>query len=246
MGRIYQDRCCAFVDFLGFKNFISNKDPDVIYDILNTVSQAVEGGAGHIFNDIKFQLFSDNIFLTAPNTAQGMKDLIEQVFQLSLTALEKGALLRGAITIGNVSQNDENNIVFGPGLIKAYELESQLAKYPRVIFSKKAMDFIKSENMDNFKSERLRQADDGAWFIDIFCKKILDYYGNWEGTFKPIIESFLSNNIDNPSIFEKVRWFAEYYNSTLYDEVGWFKGMLEKQLDGETINLNTISLPGWK
>jgi len=246
MGRIYQERCCAFVDFLGFKNFISNKEPNVIYEILSKVTDAVEGGANHVFDGLKFQAFSDNIFITAPYTKQGMEDLIEQVFWLTHTALEKGAFVRGGITTGKVSQNDDNNIVFGPALIKAYELESQIAKYPRVIFSKTAMDFVESMNMKQFKSDRLRQADDGAWFIDIFCKKIHAYYEDWEETFKPIIEGFLIDNIDNPPVFEKVRWFAEYYNSILYDEVGWFKGILEKELDGEPVSLNTISLPGWK
>lgn len=246
MGRIYQERCCAFIDFLGFKSFIFEKDPDVIYKILQKITDAVNGGVNHVFNDLKFQLFSDNIFITAPKSQEGIKDLIEQVFQLTLTALENGAFVRGGITIGDVSQNDKNNIVFGPALIKAYELESQIAKYPRVIFSKSAINYINSENIENFKSQRLRQADDGAWFVDIFNDKADEYYENWKAEFKPIIENALSNNIDNPRVFEKIRWLAEYYNAKLYDDVGSLRGIYEKSVDGVDIDLDTIKLPGWK
>ncbi|MEH6309063.1 hypothetical protein RYH73_25655 [Olivibacter sp. CPCC 100613] len=56
--------------------------------------------------------------------------------------LEKGVLIRGDITLGNIIQK-ENGIVFGQGLIHAYILETKNAKYPRLVLSNK---LIKSLN----------------------------------------------------------------------------------------------------
>ena len=54
-----------------------------------------------------------------------------------ITALEQsllsqyGLLLRGGIAVGKPYQ--DNEVVYGPGLVKAYALESKYAVYPRVI-----------------------------------------------------------------------------------------------------------------
>lgn len=45
--------------------------------------------------------------------------------------LQYGLLLRGGIAVGKLYHDGE--IVYGPGLVKAYELESKLAIYPRII-----------------------------------------------------------------------------------------------------------------
>ena len=49
--------------------------------------------------------------------------------------MSKGILLRGGITVGQLCHKD--NIVYGPAMVEAYELESKSAIYPRVIVSEK-------------------------------------------------------------------------------------------------------------
>jgi hypothetical protein len=51
------------------------------------------------------------------------------IFQMACAL--QGFLLRGGITIGDIVHDDE--VVFGPGLNRAYELESQVARMPRII-----------------------------------------------------------------------------------------------------------------
>nr|WP_317187917.1 hypothetical protein [Acinetobacter gerneri] len=44
-------------------------------------------------------------------------------------------LLRGALTIGEIYHDE--NMVFGPAMVEAYELESKVAEFPRIILHDK-------------------------------------------------------------------------------------------------------------
>ena len=216
MGRVYQERCCAFVDFLGFKELVKNKNPEDIYKIIWELSDFNQAGRKDLSGDMEYQAFSDNIFINTPSTSEGLIALIVQVRWLTLTALEKGAFIRGGITIGNISQNEQNSILFGPALIEAYELESKIALYPRIILSKSAVSLLKENYKDQIIEQQICQSQDGVWYIHLFNDSLQDVYGDWQKTFKPIIERALKENIDNPNVFKKIRWFAEYYNCLLY------------------------------
>jgi len=51
---------------------------------------------------------------------------------------EDGTLIRGATTIGDIYVNDR--LIFGPALIRAYELERGVASYPRIILDSRVFD----------------------------------------------------------------------------------------------------------
>jgi hypothetical protein len=55
-----------------------------------------------------------------------------QVATTQLFAAALGFWIRGGITIGELVHN--NDVVFGPALNRAHELESKVAEYPRIIF----------------------------------------------------------------------------------------------------------------
>ena len=57
--------------------------------------------------------------------------LLMQLAIWQLGAAINGFLLRGGVTVGDVIHEDE--IVFGPGLNRAYYLESKIARYPRFV-----------------------------------------------------------------------------------------------------------------
>ena len=47
----------------------------------------------------------------------------------------EGVLIRGGMCIGEMLVADEG-IVFGPGLVKAYDLESKYAVHPRIVIDR--------------------------------------------------------------------------------------------------------------
>ena len=81
-----------------------------------------------------------------------------------------GALIRRAVVRGQLY--DDGSIVFGPGLIEAYKLESETAFYPRVVVSRAVCEESNSIHCETdgrdpvLLSQRLRLDADGLNFID--------------------------------------------------------------------------------
>jgi hypothetical protein len=74
--------------------------------------------------------------------------------------IQHGTLIRGGLTIGKLYFDDK--YVFGPGLVRAYELESRLAIYPRIIVERE----IAQDLSEYWRGSPLLQDDvDGASYI---------------------------------------------------------------------------------
>lgn len=128
------EKYVAFLDVLGFKEMVYNLDGKL--DIYFNTIQSVLSNINEDKPKIEYQLVSDSIILAC--------DLKKEDFIILLTAIQtiqakctiQNIWIRGAISIGSIYFNRENNIVIGSGLNTAYLLES-LAKYPRVIIDPK-------------------------------------------------------------------------------------------------------------
>jgi hypothetical protein len=83
--------------------------------------------APHLKKDleIKVSTFSDNVVISQ-KPGQTRRCFL-------LGAAINGFLLRGGVTVGDVVHEDE--IVFGPGLNRAYYLERKIARYPRFVLA---------------------------------------------------------------------------------------------------------------
>lgn len=80
--------------------------------------------------------FSDCIVMSAPVSINGSCNLlIRAINELMYSFFDRGILLRGGISIGKLI-HENSGVLFGPGLIEAYQLESKEAKYPRIVVSK--------------------------------------------------------------------------------------------------------------
>lgn len=92
--------------------------------------------------------------------------------------LKYGLFLRGGVTIGNLSFNDD--FIFGQGLIDAVELE-ETAIYPRIIMGKTVLDYVLQPHFveeDDLKRacDIENRAHSGAYISDeelAFCNSIL-------------------------------------------------------------------------
>lgn len=119
----------------------------------------------------QIRAFSDSVVLFIPVESNGLTSLLCKVRYLHDRLLELTCCVRGAVTIGDMYWDDawgsagaaggvtgivsaalekicgrkhppNGFITLGPGLIDAYTLESQVANYPRVIFSRPLMTHI--------------------------------------------------------------------------------------------------------
>jgi hypothetical protein len=92
--------------------------------------------------------------------------LLQQLGIWQLGAAINGFLLRGGVTVGDIVHEDE--IVFGPGLNRAYHLEDKIALYPR---------FVVDTNCVKEFGElgSLCKTEHGVCFIDPFRLDFCEY-----------------------------------------------------------------------
>ncbi|WP_439880310.1 hypothetical protein ACSX1A_14235 [Pontibacter sp. MBLB2868] len=93
--------------------------------------------------DRHVSVFSDLIVISYSNHKEyfwwSIKELIDQLASLQDRLLSKGVLIRGGVTYGKLFHNGQ--ICFGEGIIRAYELESREAIFPRIIIDKNISRF---------------------------------------------------------------------------------------------------------
>ena len=157
---------------------------------------------------IQTRPFSDNIVVFMPTESGSISSILFMVRYLHDRIVELELCIRGAVTIGNMFWDEawsnpipddrlldggqeilyhrgQNNlpVTLGPGLIKAYKLESQCAIYPRVIIDRKMHNYLVEKALNCFPfgtatscdlqlKDLVRKDADGLFFLDILNSKV--------------------------------------------------------------------------
>lgn len=139
-------------------------------------------------NDMKFQRFSDGlvIFLSLKsdiNTLpiQSVFGILSACASIFILWLSQGRPLRGGVEIGLGVEMNENEI-YGPVVAEAYNLESKIARYPRIVVGEELKGYLLAHTKEDsggsniysnlrieFAKEcmnLLSQDDDGYTIID--------------------------------------------------------------------------------
>jgi len=157
----YHNRILAFIDVLGFKeavkrtNEIENQHEigfiNNFFDEINNQQRMKECFPKEIqLNDRIVNQFSDSIVIS-----YSKENFIHHIFQdayfLCIKAMENEFLLRGAIVYGKLIHSKNDNKLFGPACLEAYEMEREKAVFPRIIIDEKIFDLAKDNysNCDN-------------------------------------------------------------------------------------------------
>jgi len=157
----FEKRAVAFIDVLGFKSVVehSYKDLAELEELIKVLRTAVPSLDGSVDKSVSKELIprhiyiSDSIILSSPlrsklmDNYKGLSILVMRVIQLTHILLNKGYLIRGGISIGDVFHSDSN--IIGTAYQEAYSIESQTI-VPRVELSSVAMKhWIKTEGNDS-------------------------------------------------------------------------------------------------
>jgi hypothetical protein len=146
-----------------------------------------------------------------------------------------GFLVRGGITIGDIVHDEE--VVFGPALNRAYHLEHDIAKYPRIV--------VDPEVVDEFgELPWFVVKEGGAIFIDPFTlpfmKLMMQNYG-------PVSqEEAIEIGVPAPRVMEQPpfdyiglmrHWFERVkeeirtpHEDKEYEKIAWLYDRIAKQL----------------
>lgn len=144
----YEDRAILFVDILGWKDELKRKSADEIHRILSPFIQQ-----GNEYNEqqrerirqrvaeddrlssnlqymsVQVSFFSDCLVCSMPS--EFASRLCNRASHIIRDFLTEGFLVRGGLSAGELYHKDQ--IVFGPALVRAYEIENKEAIFPRVL-----------------------------------------------------------------------------------------------------------------
>ncbi len=227
--RIYTRHIVAFVDILGFKAMIDQVEHGTLHpDLLNECLSFSES-LGALTPRCTTTIMSDAIVLSHVfdtrrtkssghlcwSTEEKVQNILEMLTLLSFRFLRLGVFVRGAVTIGNLYHR--GNVVFGDALVKAYLTETNKAVFPRIIVSPEVLPFA--------PHSMIRRHGDEHSFIHIL--HVLDDLQEMDegtrtifrGKFRKIRNAIQTRleECSEQKIYQKIRWFAEYWNSCCPD-----------------------------
>ncbi|MBW2617970.1 MAG: hypothetical protein JRC92_03735 [Deltaproteobacteria bacterium] len=148
-------------------------------------------------------------------------DEIDWIHQAQGELIDNGVLIRGGMTFGSVYAKE--NIVFGPAVIEAYELEKKIARYPRIIISEEIISKLMEANwgssISKFKNvEKLLSCGEGdQYFIDYLS---LSKHRNRAG-YGPFLSrhrDLIRRNFERTTrcdVLKKLCWIAQYHNKKI-------------------------------
>ncbi|MCL2426854.1 MAG: hypothetical protein FWD05_11030 [Oscillospiraceae bacterium] len=137
----------AFIDILGYREKIKKLSDDEQEQLVRSLNEFFEVAKdiimtlnlpGSLHNpsgedrrfDINMKTFSDNIFIY---TKASWMSLLIAVAHMQANSVLLDVSMRGALSYGKLLAND--NLIYGNGLIEAYDLERKVAIFPRIIVS---------------------------------------------------------------------------------------------------------------
>ncbi len=226
----------VFVDILGYSNMIKSiNSPEETADCLIRLHEALyesrkeidpqeDNLLGVLVEKDLYAMssFTDNIVIGYPIRDDGEAELGGIFLKLSyfqMIMTMKGFFIRGAISIGDIYIDD--TLVFGPGLIEAYEAEKDKARDPRIVLAQSAQSAVE-KHLDYYgrgshapQNHCLLKDSDGQYFIHyldplfddedpLFSERLVKH--------KDMIDNKLSSFKSSPKIWSKYFWAANYHN----------------------------------
>ena len=212
----------AYFDILGAKEFINSKDSELYLNYINNLYNDTINGINLLYAkinnvEIKFKIFSDNIIIAIPKmeNANSVKESIKRTLIIDVAsyfqviAYKYSLLTRGSIVIGDLYL--DNNFVYGKALTRAYELESKVAIYPRIVIDERYSDIFK---MSQYIKKYIYKDSDGIEYLNSFeCYfKIAKIYK--EDEIKHIRQILWSKLRDSnqTAINQKIFWLINIFN----------------------------------
>lgn len=235
---MYEKAIVSFIDILGFKGLVENSSAEFIKSILDRVHKVTKPNIVDEGLDYEIEAevisFSDCIVrvrktereINAYHPLGFVFYELEDILRAQGELAAQGVLLRGGIAYGDIYFHD--NMVYGPALNQAYELESKYAVYPRIVLSPDLIAETKTNRLlkDNDRSheeelefieELIKEGDDGFWFVN--------YLRGMRNLFhrpKEFVEYLLmhkKNICEGAQKFKKINktlakylWLAKYHN----------------------------------
>jgi hypothetical protein len=244
----YRDALLTYIDILGFKKLIEKSATDAsiiptILHILQLLKKRTSEG-GRVIREKENQSpksifrafnFSDlTVRATFIDTSTSYSDVLKWEFlylsgiQVTLIC-DSNVLLRGGISIGQISMEPEHasndDVLFGPALVRSYELEKEIALWPRLVIDSSVIEQARKQQ-ESLWPEYYRMDSDGRFFIDYLFGAVkdgllfdgekqlspADILKKHKDSAERMINIFSKRDVE---IREKLRWLVAYHNGVV-------------------------------
>jgi hypothetical protein len=256
----------TFLDILGFREIVNSWSPTDIAQMLRRTQGFAapdedEPEPGSLLDGTNWTrafAFSDSIVRMRPYDSEFSEgslfyEVIDLVHAQANLAVD-GIFLRGGVSVGDAFF--EENRAFGPGFVRAYQLESGVAQYPRIVVGPEVFETLRSdprlsadqhapEDEIHYQKRLLRQGEDGLWFIDYLrameseLDEPLDYPGMLREHRRAIIQRASEISVASAAM-PKYLWLARYHNSTCIARYGEDTPAELLVADGEVPGLDSL------
>ena len=183
----------------------------------------------------KSTIFSDNVLVSyeLEEFKNERKKIIliteiERIIDILKLLIQRDILFRGGLVIGDIYHGEKT--VFGPALINAYKIESNLSNFPRICVENNIVHQLKTFdggfNFNTFITEDF----DGMYFIDYLkfeftrwlrynVKNKPDSFNNDDlDAFLIDHKTYIVGNLEDATdtkYYTKIAWQKNYHNNTL-------------------------------
>jgi hypothetical protein len=254
----YTKSLVSYFDILGFRKIVAEApSPEYVASKLQALARfsSPDNTIAETFGNT-FTNFSDLVLRTVPvdpnSQLRGGEGLLYwellDLVHVQAELIADGVLLRGSITFGDIFIDEKT--VFGPALIRAYELEDQVAIAPRVIVDPKVFAFLEKypalrghdvEDEMQYLCRVLRKDNDGVWFIDYlraFATEANDQaaYLRFLKAHRQLILDRLPEFEQLTSVLAKYGWLVNYHNV-------WVSGLNDDALEKLGATKETLFVP---
>jgi hypothetical protein len=237
----YSNYLIAYMDILGFKQKVekAKQNTKIICQIYNVLRKAniratkwnLQQSRQTVKSGRISKMFSDTILLTDSTVnSNTLLDLLQHVAISQYSILMDKFFLRGAIISGDHFQ--KGNVMFGPTYLKAYEIETQVASWPRIVLDDNLLKILTAQQKQIAFWALLERDYDGIIYVDYIkaiCTLMIGQKASVNGAklFKQlnrvyivhkniVIDAIKSNTVrSNTHILVKYYALAKYHNMAL-------------------------------
>lgn len=242
---MYERAITTFIDILGFRELVRSRPAEGVAKVIDVFRDFSGDPKGDDPLGLRVVGFSDSIIRSRPESAVSgvfyeLLDLLHAQGEL----VGKGVLVRGGVAFGDIAWQQDR--VFGPGFIEAYEMESKFAVYPRIAvspsllaaFSSGSVPFVHHHDLAeeaSYVRSLLAQGDDGVWYIDYlraFRSELdepelyPDYLSDHRNLIIGLADALKKNGPELSSLALKANWLARYHNAVVGElDARWFSDL---------------------
>lgn len=234
----YETHLVAFLDILGFSNIcissetseFDRKKLSEIFKYCNQIKDTFPTTTGK--QRIHSTIVSDSIVLTLKTedetpTINEIRNFALAAGQFQYSLGENGIWLRGGISCGPLYVNLDEKQIVGPALIRAVNLEKNVAKYPRIVSDTTLMIKAGMQNAVEFRKE-VNKYSDGSRLSPFYVANtmmdsigipqisndvpfIIDFMCSARPASPLKIAEYVAAGLRGPIVhYEKYRWLADY------------------------------------